>query len=134
MQGILRKIANGRTVCYSEVFPVKGKEYFHFAYNGSLFLIADSYCMNPDCTCQQVFLEFVQVYPNNGRKAVGFTIRHTLNGRGYEINERGQFNKREIRAIVMHFTAMPMLLKTLNERYVEMKKKAEDMLSLGSSI
>src|SRR3954462_348041 len=100
MHAVLSKIAKGATVCYSEVFPGQNNDYFHFAYTGRLYLIADSYCMNPDCKCQEAVLHFVQVYPREGRKADSFTIRFKLHGRGYKIHDRGRFTKREIEDIV----------------------------------
>jgi len=98
---------------------------------GKVFLIADSYCMNPDCTCQEAVLHFVQAYPRENRKADSFMVRFKLNGRGYKIHDYGRFTKREIQAIVMHFTADtdPMILELLNERYKEMKEKVKDILS-----
>lgn len=72
MHSVLRKIANGITVCYAEVFPNQDNEYFHLVYMGKMFLIADSYCLNPDCTCQEAALHFVQVYPRIGKKADSF--------------------------------------------------------------
>jgi hypothetical protein len=51
MNAVLNKIAQSITVCYSEVFPNQENGYFNLVYLGKLFLIADSYCMNPDCTC-----------------------------------------------------------------------------------
>lgn len=91
-------------------------------------MIADSYCMNPDCSCQEAALHFVQVYPREGRKADSFMIRQKLNGKGYKIHDVGKFNKREIKAIVMKFTADDTLTKHLNERFQEMKEKVKEML------
>jgi hypothetical protein len=129
MHAVLSKIAKGITVCYSEVFPDQDSDYFHLVYIGKLFLVADSYCMNPDCKCQEAVLNFVQVYPREDKRADSFMIRLKLNGRGYKIHEHGRFIKREIQAIVMHFTADPTMLKLLNERYKEMKEKAKEILS-----
>lgn len=69
MHAVLSKIAKGITVCYSEVFPNQDNDYFHLHYIGKLFLVADSYCLNPDCSCQEAALNFVQVYPREGKKA-----------------------------------------------------------------
>jgi len=129
MNAVLSKISNGISVCYSEVFPNQETDYFHFVYIGKIFLVADSYCMNPDCTCQEAVLNFVQAYPREDRKADSFIIRYKLNGRGYKIHDKGKFNKREIQAIVMHFTADGTILKSLNERFKEMKEKAKEILS-----
>jgi len=129
LNAVLSKIAKNITVCYSEIFPNQSDEFFHLVYIGKLFIIADSYCMNPDCTCQEAVLNFVQVYPREGRKADGFMIRFKLNGRGYKIHDRGNFTRREIQAIVMHFTSDDTLLELLNERYKEMKEKVKEILS-----
>jgi hypothetical protein len=129
MHAVLTKIAKGITVCYSEVFPSQNDDYLHLVYIGKLFLVADSYCLNPDCKCQEVVLNFVQTYPREDRKADSFMIRIKLNGRGYKIHDRGKFTRREIKAIVMHFTADDMILELLNERYKEMKEKAKEILS-----
>jgi len=129
MQAVLSKMAKGITVGYSEVFPDQDNDFFHLAYIGKLFLIADSYCMNPDCTCQEVVLNFVQVYPREGKKADSFMVRFKLNGRGFKIHEHGKFTRREIQAIVMHFTADTMIIELLNERYKQMKEKAKGILS-----
>ena len=91
-------MAKGITVCYSEAFPNQDNDYFHLVYIGKLFLIADSYCMNPDCTCQEAVVNFLQTYPREGRKADSFMIRFKLNGRGYKIHDQGNFNRREIQA------------------------------------
>lgn len=97
MHAVLRKIAKGYTVCYSEVFPDRDNDYFHLAYMGKLFLIADSYCLNPECTCQVAALNFVQVYPREGKKnADSFMVRVKLNGRGFKILDQGKFHRREI--------------------------------------
>lgn len=128
MNAVLSKMAKGITVCYSEAFPNQENDYFNFVYMGKIFLVADSYCMNPDCACQEAVLNFVQAYPREGRKADSFMIRYKLNGRGYKIHENGKFTRREIQAIVMHFTADPTMLKLLNERYKEMKEKAKEIL------
>lgn len=128
MPAVMSKIAKGITVCYAEVFPDHENDYFHLVYMGKIFLIADSYCMNPDCTCQEAALNFVQVYPREGKKADSFMIRLKLNGRGYKIHDHGKFNRREIKAIVMHFTADDTILKLLNERYKEMKERVKDIL------
>jgi hypothetical protein len=129
MQAVLSKIAKSMTVCYSEVFPGREDEYFHLAYIGKLFLIADSYCMNPDCTCQEAVLHFVQAYPREDRQPKSFMIRVKLNGRGFKIHDYGSFTKREIQAIFMHFNADPMILKQLNDRYKIMREKALEILS-----
>lgn len=129
MNAVLSKIAEGITVCYSEVFPNQNNDYFHLVYIGRIFLVADSFCMNPDCSCQEAVLNFVQAYPREDRKADSFVIRFKLNGRGYKIHDHGKFNKRDIQAIVMHFTADGMILKLLNERFKEMKEKAKEILS-----
>ncbi|MEY2195153.1 hypothetical protein AB7942_20780 [Neobacillus sp. BF23-41] len=129
MHAVLTKIAKGITVCYSEAFPDQNEDYFHLFYIGKLFIVADSYCMNPDCKCQEAVLNFVQTYPREDRKADSFMIRFKLNGSGYRIHDRGKFTRREIKAIVMHFTADDMLLELLNVRYKEMKEKAKEILS-----
>src|SRR3954470_6278359 len=129
MNAVLNKIAQSITVCYSEVFPNHENGYFNLVYLGKLCLIADSYCMNPDCTCQEAVLNFVQAYPREGKKAQSFTIRIKHNGRGVKIHDRGNFTKREIQAIVMHFTSDDTILKLLNERYKEMKEKVKEILS-----
>lgn len=85
--------------------------------------------MNPDCTCQEAVLNFVQAYPKDGTKADSFMIRLKLNGRGYKIHDRGRFSKREIQAIVMYFTADGTFLELFNERYNEMKEKAKEILN-----
>jgi hypothetical protein len=129
MQEVLIKMAKGISVCYSEVFPNPNDDYFHFVYIGKTFLVADSYCMNPDCTCQEAVLNFVQAYPREGKKADSFMIRYKLNGRGYKIHDHGKFTRREIKAIVMHFTADTSILELLNERFKEMKEKAKEILN-----
>jgi hypothetical protein len=129
MQAVLIKMAKGISVCYSEVFPNPNDDYFHFDYIGKTYLVADSYCMNPDCTCQEAVLNFVQAYPREGKKADSFMIRYKLNGRGYKIHDHGKFTRREIKAIVMHFTADPTILELFNERFKEMKEKAKEILS-----
>src|SRR4051794_30632788 len=129
MNAVLNKIAQNITVCYSEVFPNQEYGYFSLVYLGKLFLVADSYCLNPDCTCQEAVLNFVQTYPREDKKANSFMIRYKLNGRGYKIHDRGNFTRREIQAIVMHFTSDDTLLELLNERFKEMKEKAKEILS-----
>lgn len=129
MHAVLSKIAKGITVCYSEVFPNQDNDYFHLQYIGKLFLVADSYCLNPDCSCQEAALNFVQVYPREGKKADSFMIRFKLNGKGYKIHDKGKFSRREIQAIVMHFTADDTIPKLLNERYKEVKEKAKEILN-----
>lgn len=128
MNAVLRKIAQGVTVCYSEIFPNQDSDFFSLDYLGKLFLVADSYCMNPDCTCQEAVLHFLQVYPREERKADSFMVRYKLNGRGFKIHERGKFNKREIQSIVMHFTTDDTILKLLNNRFNEMKEKAQEII------
>jgi hypothetical protein len=128
MYAVLSKIAKGITVCYSEVFPNPNNDYFHLNYIGKVFLVADSYCMNPDCTCQEAVLNFVQVYPRKDKKADSFMIRLKLNGRGYKIHDQGRFNRRELQAIVRHFTADTKILELFNVRYNEMKGKAEEII------
>lgn len=131
MNAVLTKMVKGITVCYSEVFPDpdQNNDFFQLNYLGKLFLIADSYCMNPDCTCKEAVLNFVQAYPKEGRKADSFMIRLKLNGRGYKIHDRGIFSKREIQAIIMYFTADGTFLELFNERYNEMKEKAKEILN-----
>jgi hypothetical protein len=98
-------------------------------YIGKLFVVADSYCMNPDCTCQEAVLHFVQAYPKEDKEADSFMVRFKLNCRGYKIHDRGKFTKHEIDAIVMHFTADGMILELLNERSKEMKEMVKEILS-----
>lgn len=129
MNALLNKIAKGITVCYAEAFPDQSNDFFHVSYIGKLFFLADSYCMNPDCTCQEAILKFVQAYPREGMKADSFLIRYKLNGRGYKIHDQGKFHRREIQSIFMHFTADGTVQKLLNERYQEMKEKAKEILS-----
>jgi hypothetical protein len=129
MQAVLSKIAKGISVCYSEVFPDNEHDYFHVVYNGKIFLIADSYCMNPDCSCEEAVLNFVQSYPRENRKTDSFIIRYKLNGRGFKIHDHGKIHKREIQAIVRLFTVEETILKLLNERFKEMKEKAKEFLS-----
>ncbi|MCM3570245.1 hypothetical protein [Neobacillus mesonae] len=128
MYAVLNKMAKGITVCYSEVFPNQDNDFFHCAYIGKLFLISDSYCMNPDCLCEEAVLHFVQVYPREERKADSFMVSYKLNGRGYKIHDYGSFSKREIQAIMMHFTIDDTIVNLLNERYKEMKEKAKEIL------
>ncbi|WP_042461319.1 hypothetical protein [Neobacillus dielmonensis] len=128
MIAVLNKIAKGITVCYAEVFPDRDNNYLHLAYMGKLFLIADSYCMNPECTCQESALNFVQVYPREDKKADSFMIGVKLNGRGFRIHEQGGFHKREIQSIYLHFTADTSNLNLLNDRFAEMREKAKEML------
>jgi hypothetical protein len=47
MNAVLSKIAQGVTVCYSEIFPNQDNDFFPLDCMGKLFLVADSYCMNP---------------------------------------------------------------------------------------
>jgi hypothetical protein len=129
MQAMLSKIAKGITVCYAEVFPNQDNEFFHLPYMGKLFLIADSYCMNPDCTCQEAVLNFVQVYPREGRDADSFMLRCKLNGRGYKIHDQGKFHRGEIKAIMMHFKADCNVQTLLTERFKEMREKVDEILS-----
>lgn len=129
MNAVLSKIAKGMTVYYSEFFPNHVDDYFHFAYMGKLFLIADSYCMRPDCTCQEAALHFVQVYPREQEKPDSFLIGLKLNGRGVRIHDQGKFHKREIQAMVMRYTADGQMLTLLNERYKEMREKTTEILS-----
>ncbi|WP_147532278.1 hypothetical protein [Bacillus marasmi] len=129
MNPVMSKIVRGLSVCYSEVFPNPDTDYFELEYNGKLFLIADSYCMNPDCTCQEAVLNFVQIIPKRGRKAESFMIRYKLNGRGYKIHDQGNFNRHELRSIVRQFTSDGMILEPLNERFNEMKEKAKEIFS-----
>ena len=112
---ILRKIFRGISVCYSEVFPNQDTDFFELEYIGKLFLVSDSYCMNPDCKCHEAVLNFVQVYPREGRKADSFMIRYKLNSRGYKIHDQEKFNRHELRTIVRHFTTDAMILQPLNE-------------------
>lgn len=128
MNAVLSKMVKGITVCYSEVFPNHENEYLSFSYFEKIFLVADSYCMNPDCKCQEAVLNFVQVYPREGRTANSFIIRFKLNGRGYRIHDQGKFNRHEMESIVRHFTPDDTILKLLNERYKEMKEKAKEFL------
>jgi hypothetical protein len=128
MQAVLKKISKRMTVCYSELFPDSKDEYFHFTYMGKLFLVADSYCMNPDCTCQEAALHFVQTYPMQGRKSESFMIRYKLNGRGYKVHEQGKFNRHELQNIVRHFTANHTIQEALNGRYKVMKEKVKEIL------
>ncbi len=129
MNAVLRKIAKGITVCYAEVFPNKDNEYFHLAYMGKMFLIADSYCLNPDCKCQEAALHFVQVYPRVGKNADSFMVMFKLNGRGFKIHEQGKFHRSEIKSIMMHFNVDNNIQSLLNERFKEMREKAYELLS-----
>ncbi|MCR2823889.1 hypothetical protein [Lederbergia panacisoli] len=129
MDAVLNNIAKGVTVCYSEVFPNQDNDYFHLNYLGKLFLVADSYCMNPDCTCQEVVLNFLQAYPRENKKTNNFYVRFKLNGRGYKIHDQGRFNRSEIKAIIMRLTVDDSYVKLFNERYTEMKEKAIKMIS-----
>lgn len=54
-------------------------------------------------------------------------IRFKLNGKGYKIHDKGKFSRREIQAIVMHFTADDTIPKLLNERYKEVREKAKEI-------
>lgn len=128
MNPVLSKIARGISVCYSEVFPNQDTDFFELEYSGKLFLIADSYCMNPECKCHEAVLNFVQVYPREGTKADSFMIRYKLNGRGYKIHEQGKFNRHELKSIVRHFTTDGTILKQINERFKEMKEIAKEIL------
>lgn len=128
MNSVLRKIAKGMTVCYSEVFPDHENDYFHLAYMGKLFVIADSYCMNPDCTCQEAALNFVQVYPREGQKAASFMIMVKLNGRSYKIYDQGKFHRSEIKSIMLHFNAKHDTPNLLNERFKEMREETTALL------
>ncbi|OCA83142.1 hypothetical protein A8F94_18630 [Bacillus sp. FJAT-27225] len=129
MHAVLRKISRNITVCYGEIFPDDENSYLHFAYNGKLFLIADSYCLNPDCTCREAVLNFVQVYPRRSEKETdSFMVRTKLNGRGYKIHERNRFSKFEIKAIMVDYTDDGTLLSLLNARYKEMKEKVNEIL------
>jgi hypothetical protein len=129
MHAVLSKIAKGITVCYAEVFPNQDNEYLHLPYMGKLFLIADSYCLNPDCTCQEAALNFVQVYPREGKQADNFMVMFKLNGRGFKIHEQGKFHRSEIKAIMMHFNVDHNIQNILNERFKEMRDKASEILS-----
>jgi hypothetical protein len=92
-------------------------------------LVADSYCMNPDCTCQDAVLNLVQVYPRENRKTDSFMIGFKLNGREYKIRDHGKFKRREIQAIVIHFIADDTFQKFLNERFQGNEGKSKRILS-----
>ncbi|MBM4763115.1 hypothetical protein [Bacillus sp. B15-48] len=128
MHAVLSKIAKGITVCYSEVFPEHDNDFFHLDYMGKLFIIADSYCMNPDCTCQEAVLNFVQVYPREGKKADSFMISLKLNGRGYKIYDQGKFHRGEIKNILLRFNVDNKIGNLLKERFKEMRGKAKEIL------
>ncbi len=57
--------ATGELVTYSEVIDPQGgvrdgvvRHAFFFVFEGREFLVEDHYCVNPDCDCQQVHVEF----------------------------------------------------------------------------
>ncbi|WP_053362491.1 hypothetical protein [Bacillus sp. FJAT-27251] len=129
MQAVLSKIAKSITVCYSEVFPDQENDYFHLVYMGKLFMIADSYCMNPDCKCQEAVLHFVQVFPRERKKADSFMVRFKLNGRPFKIHDQGKFHRSEIKSIMMHFNADNKIQELLNDRFKEMREKVNQILS-----
>lgn len=135
MNTVLSKIARGITVCYAEVFPQVNEydDYFHFSYEGKLFLIVDSYCMNPDCECQEVALHFVQAYPRESEKPASFMIRSELSGRGYTIQDHGNFRKREIKSIFTKFTSDNEPSTLFTERYKKMKQKAKEIINTSGA-
>jgi hypothetical protein len=128
MQAVFRKISKRMTVCFSELFPDSPDEYFHLSYKGKLFIVVDSYCMNPGCTCREAALHFVQTYPMQGKKSESFMIKFRLNGRGYKIYEQGKFNRLDIQNVVRQFTADHTMTDVLNERYTVMKEKVKEIL------
>lgn len=81
--------------------------------------------VNPDCLCQEAVLNFVQVYPREGKKADRFMIRLKLSGRGYKIHDQGKFHRSEMKDIIRHLNADSKILKQLNDRFMEMREKVK---------
>jgi len=119
-EGILRSIYQ----LYQHIFGPRDVELFQLNYRGD-YTIADQYCMNPECLCNDVHLTF---YNMNEKNKSDFSVVYKIDEKTYSIVEPRKADV-DVHTVMKYFISnKPETLKAISRRYQEMKKAGRKIL------
>ena len=118
-------VSDGRCALYSEIFDVGDMAWFTFEYNNTKFLIADQYCMNPSCKCNEVILTFIKFEQDKEELDMEFAIKLFFVGLRFDILE-SKCARSEALEIASSFVykEKEYIKTTFKDRYKKMKEVA----------
>jgi len=121
----------GESVIYAEVFNSTHYQRFTFYHGGFNYQVLDRYCINPDCTCDDVLLEFFSLDKKDDIYRAIFFVRVDLETGKHTIEEKhGHINNKRVDETYSHFMnnfcnsneENDFVFKLLKDRYDRMKK------------
>ena len=93
-------IRQGETLCYAEIFNSPHYDRFLIEYNGTNYVVLDSYCTNPKCNCNDVSLTFYEMDSSDGASSFSFALQSKFKPGKYKIVDTdGQINDAEIKEL-----------------------------------
>jgi len=107
---------------YSEVFDTKMMNQIMFEYSGTDYFVIDSYCINPQCKCNDCILAFFDLIPGRKVSTEKFAIRLKLNTGKYKIENANVISNDEIDDIFCAFLENTDINSLLKKRYRKMKE------------
>ncbi len=123
----------GNVVAYNEIF--NSPQYYRFFYgnDGINYSVLDWYCINPNCKCEDVALEFFSQKEKEGPYSPLFIIRLKFKPIKVNIeNIKGELSKNEVETIYLPFMnrigaiksnkSNKLNLKLFKDRYRRIKK------------
>lgn len=110
----------GNCISYNEVFE-NSKTILIRDEKNNLIYIDDSYCMNPECLCNETFISFVEVNELDNSGEHIFTLLFKLKTGRYEVESKACTDER-MKDILKSFKKEEKLIREdLNRRYKDMK-------------
>jgi uncharacterized protein YchJ len=123
-------IIKGKTIRYVKVFG--NSQGLAVAKNRDAiveYFVVDTYCMNPDCECNNVYLQFIKNHEQMNAEQADFTITFSLRTKKYTLTDIHGILEKEAAEIVKeeveNSTDIVMLLK---QRYLNMKQAGREVL------
>jgi len=121
-------LEDGSCFGYSEVFGERDVEKFSFECEGTKYFVDDQYCTNPECKCNEVVLNFIDIIDDRETQESKFAIRMPFGTGNYKI-EYSNVGKDEMKQIIKcfkeHINNDFGLMKT---RYIQMKEFGEKLI------
>ncbi|MDA8335874.1 MAG: SEC-C metal-binding domain-containing protein [Peptococcaceae bacterium] len=120
-KNVIDAIAKGLTLYYEDIFGSVNAERLTFNYGNDQYLISDQYCINPDCLCNDAYLQFVKIDPRKRKQGIYFAVKLQLTNYNYEFLERKCPYEEAFNIVSYVRKNRPEILKVLKRRYAEMK-------------
>jgi hypothetical protein len=118
---VIDAIAKGLNLYYEDIFGSVNEEILTFTYGNDQYLISDQYCINPDCLCNDAYLQFVKVDPRKRKQNIYVAVKLHLTNYTYEFLDRICPYDEALNIVSYVRKNKPEILKLLKNRYAEMK-------------